>query len=155
MRTGFGRFLGRPSSEIPPEYLTYLAQDALASWRLFEELHRRVREVLQNSHGVWGHVNGDPGRLWGAVSDAWLRDVVGRFGPLTHHVQLRASILMDALTANGVGVDQARREEKAKKVQAALEEFRERLRGRGYLVDQKGSAGSSQDRPLRGAQLDN
>jgi hypothetical protein len=128
VRRGFGQFLGRPPSAIPKEYLTYLAQDALATWHLFGELHRRIKEVLQGSRQVWGYVD-----------DAWLEDVVRRFGPLTHHVQLRASILMDVLTANGVAIDAARREEKAERVGAVLEEHRERLRRRGYLPGQPGN----------------
>jgi hypothetical protein len=129
VRTSFGRFLGQPPAVIPTPYLRYLAQDALATWHLFGELYLHVKDLLQNAHTVWGH-----------VSEQWLADVIRRYGPLTHHVQLRASILMDALTANGIGLDQARREEKARQVQAVLEEFKERLRRRGYLVGEKGSA---------------
>jgi DNA polymerase I len=144
VRTGFGRFLGQPPSAIPAEYLTYLAQDALATWHLFWELNRLITEVLRNSYGVWGYVNEAPDRVWGGFSDSWLRDVIRRFGPLTHHVQLRASILMDVLTANGIGVDQARREEKAAKVQAVLEACKGRLRQRGYLIGEKGSSKAMQ-----------
>jgi hypothetical protein len=139
VRTGFGQFLGKPPSVIPAAYLDYLAQDALATWHLFGELHRRIRDVLRHSSGVWGYVNAAPDRVWGGVSDVWLRDVVRRFGPLTHHVQLRASILMDALTANGVAVDRAQREAKAERVRAVLEGCKGRLRERGYLAGEAGS----------------
>src|SRR5262249_53505634 len=113
VRTGFGQFLGKPPATIPDQYLDYLGQDALATWHLFDRLHQRVTDVLRNSTRVWGFVNDAPDRAWGGFSDRWLREVIDRFGPLTHHVQLRASIVMDALTANGVGVDRAHREEKA------------------------------------------
>jgi hypothetical protein len=121
VRTSFGQFLGKPPSAIPPDYLTYLAQDALATWHLFEELHRLIRAVLQNARGVFGYVN-----------DAWLRDAICRFGPLTHHVQLRASIILDVLRVNGIGIDRDRREEKARQVRVVLEAAKERLRRRGY-----------------------
>jgi DNA polymerase I-like protein with 3'-5' exonuclease and polymerase domains len=139
IRTSFGQFLGRPPNEIPAAYLDYLARDALATWHLFDELFRRIRDVLRNSAGVWGYVNDAPDHVWGGTSDRWLRAVVGRFGPLTHHIQLKASILMDALTANGIAVDRRRRDEKAEKVRAVLQDCKDRLRLRGYLVDQKGS----------------
>ena len=96
-------------------------RDALATWHLFEVLYRCIKEVLQSSHDVWGFVNEAPEAAWGTVSLTWLGDAVRRFGPLTHHVQLRASILMDALRGNGIGVDRERREDKAKKVRAVLE----------------------------------
>src|SRR5262249_3190940 len=70
----------------------------------------------------------------------WLKEAIRRFGPLTHHTQLKASIVMDALQTNGIGIEQTRREEKAKQVHVLLKERKERLRQRGYLVDQRGSA---------------
>jgi hypothetical protein len=139
VRRGFGQFLGQPPAAIPVPYLRYLAQDALATWHVFHELQQRIKAVLQGSHVVWGFVNTAPDRVWGGVSDTWLRDVIRRFGPLTHHIQLRAGIVMDALTTNGVGVDPSRSAEKARQVRAVLEECQERLRRRGYLVGERGS----------------
>src|SRR5262249_59371882 len=104
------------------EFLGCLAKDALATWHLFEELHRRIREVLRNAQGVYGY-----------AGDNWLREAIRRFGPLTHHVQLKASIVMDVLRGIGIGIDQARQGEKAEKVRAEMEPCRERLRKPGYL----------------------
>jgi hypothetical protein len=134
VRTGFGRFLGQPPSAIPAGHLAYLAGDARATWHLFGELHRLIKGVLAASGGVYGH-----------AGDAWLRDAVARFGPLTHHVQLRASILMDRLRAEGIGVDRERREEKAAGVRALLEDRKERLRRGGLLVDQPGNGKALQN----------
>jgi DNA polymerase-1 len=86
-----------------------------------------VKYVLQRSRQVWGFVNDD-----------WLREVVRRFGPLTHHIQLKASILMDALRANGIAIDATRWEEKLGQVGAIRAECRERLRRRGYLAGEEG-----------------
>jgi DNA polymerase I-like protein with 3'-5' exonuclease and polymerase domains len=140
VRTGFGQFLGKPPSTIPGAYLAYLGQDALATWHLFGRLHQRIRDVLRNSTHVWGYVNDAPDRAWGGFSDRWLREVIDRFGPLTHHVQLRASIVMDALSAHGIGVDRAHREEKERQVRAVRDACKERLRQRGFLVGEKGCA---------------
>src|SRR5262249_19848860 len=109
------------------EYLTYLGRDVIATWHLFEELHRQIQEVLRNASGVFGY-----------AGDNWLQDAIGRFGPLTHHVQLRASIVMDVLRTNGIAIDQARQEEKAQKVRTEMESCRERLRLRGYLPGEPG-----------------
>jgi hypothetical protein len=127
VRTGFDQFLGKPPSAIPEQYLTYLAHDALATWHLFWELHRLIKDLLKGADGVYGY-----------VSPAWLAEVCRRFGPLTHHVQLRASILMDVLRTNGIGIDQARREAKARAVQDVLAACKERLRRRGYLAGERG-----------------
>jgi DNA polymerase I-like protein with 3'-5' exonuclease and polymerase domains len=121
VRTSFGQFLGKPPSAIPPKYLAYLAHDALATWHLFAELQRLIKNVLRNSRGVFGYVN-----------DVWLRDAIDRFGPLTHHVQLKASIIMDVLRVNGIGIDQTRCEEKARQVRVVRDDAKERLRRRGY-----------------------
>ncbi|MEJ7640362.1 MAG: hypothetical protein WKF75_20945, partial [Singulisphaera sp.] len=133
VRTGFGRFLGRPIGEIPESYLRYAAGDPLATWPLFWELHRRIKGVLQSAPEVWGYVD-----------DAWLRDAIRRFGPLTHHVQVRASIVTDVLRTNGIAVDAGRGAEKLARVREAMEAAKERLRLRGYLVDQPGNARAMQ-----------
>jgi DNA polymerase I-like protein with 3'-5' exonuclease and polymerase domains len=129
VRTSFGQFLGKPPSAIPTQYLIYLAQDALATWHLFQELHRLIQQVLRTSQQVFGYVD-----------ESWLRDVIRRFGPLTHHTQLKASIVMDVLRANGIGIEQTRRTEKARQVQLLLDLSKERMRRKGYLVDAEGSA---------------
>ncbi|WZO96108.1 DNA polymerase [Isosphaeraceae bacterium EP7] len=128
VRTGFGRFLGRPLAEIPEVYLRYAAGDPLATWHLFWELNRQITEVLQGANQVWGYVDAD-----------WLRDVVRRFGPLTHHIQLRASIVTDVLNANGIAVDRGRRAEKLRLVEAVRDRAKEALRRAGYLVGEHGS----------------
>jgi hypothetical protein len=128
VRTGFGQFLGKPPSAIPVEYLTYLGQDVIATWHLFWWFNRQIRQVLQNAHTAYGY-----------VSQEWLKEVIHRHGPLTHHIQLKASIVVDVLTANGIGIDLAHREEKLRSVQAVLERCKERMRQRGYRVDGDGS----------------
>jgi hypothetical protein len=138
VRTGFGRYLGRPLDEVPEAYLRYAAGDPLATWHLFWELRKLISGVLGSSSRVWGYV-GEP----------WLRDAARRHGPLTHHIQLRASILMDALNATGIAIDAARREEKLASVQAERARLRERLRLRGYLVGETGSSKAMQSILLR------
>ena len=133
VRMGFSQFLGKPPTVIPAQYLTYLAHDAIATWHLFGELHRLIRDVLRGAGSVYGY-----------AGDEWLRDVIRRFGPLTHHIQLRASIVMDALRSTGIGIDKQRSAEKAAKVQDLLLECKERMRLSGFLVDQPGNGKAMQ-----------
>lgn len=128
VRTGFGRFLGRPLAEVPEVYLRYAAGDPMATWHLFRELNERIKEELRNASKVWGYVD-----------DEWLKESIRRFGPLTHHIQLRASIVTDVLRANGIAIDQARRAEKLKLVEAIRDEAGEMLRRSGYLVGEPGN----------------
>ena len=86
-----------------------------------------MKDVLQNSQQVWGFVD-----------DGWLKGAIRRFGPLTHHIQLKASILMNALRANGIAIDATRCEEKLAQVRAVREMSREQLRRRGYLAGEEG-----------------
>ena len=133
VRTNFGQYLYQPLSAIPRPYLEYAAGDVIATWHLFWRLNEQIREVLQNGRGVFGYVNDD-----------WLHDVVSRFGPLTHHIQLRASILMDVLGANGIAVDGPRREEKTEALTAIMQDCEQRLRAQGILVGGSGSNKSLQ-----------
>jgi DNA polymerase I-like protein with 3'-5' exonuclease and polymerase domains len=133
VRTGFGRYLGRPFDEIPEIYLRYAAGDPLATWHVFWKFNQLIKGVLKDADQVWGYVD-----------DAWLRDVICRFGPLTHHIQLRASIITDVLRSNGIGIDTSRGAEKLARVQVVMDAARERLRQSGYLVDQPGSTKAMQ-----------
>ena len=64
---------------------------------------------------------------------------IERFGPLTHHIQLRAAVLVNALRMNGIAIDGARQAEKLEQVEAIKADRKERLRRRGYLVGQRGN----------------
>jgi hypothetical protein len=129
VRTGFGQFLGRPPQDIPTEYLRYLAEDVLATYLLWEQLDLETERVLQTSTHVSGY-----------VCPEWLDDMTEAYGPLTHHTQLKASILVDALWVTGIGIDQERREEKLQAVATMRDAYRERLRQAGFLVNEPGNA---------------
>lgn len=128
VRTNFGQFLGQPPATIPAAYLSYLAKDVVATWQLYQKLKQLVQVVLANCRQAFGYVD-----------DAWLQDAIDRFGPLTHHIQLRAAILMDVLRANGIQIDQERRGEKEQQVRTLMAQTKERLRTQGYLPGEPGS----------------
>jgi DNA polymerase I-like protein with 3'-5' exonuclease and polymerase domains len=128
IRLTFDRFLNRPPAEIPQRHLEYLAKDVLTTRLIAAALCPLVDGVLSTASGVWGFHSGE-----------WLAECSRRFGPLTHNIQLRASILMDALGRNGIGIDRGRRDEKVRRLGAVRAELLERLRHRGYLPGEPGN----------------
>jgi len=127
IRRNFAQYLFAPLTTIPADYLRYAASDALVTWHLFWELNGRIRDVLRNSAHVRGYVD-----------DAWLRDVIARFGPLTHHVQLKASIVCDVLRKNGIAVDQTRQAEKMADVRTKRAGYQQRLQQRNFPINGSG-----------------
>ena len=128
VRTGFGRFLGRPLAR-DPRGLPRLRRAGPAG-----DLAPLPGVELSGSGASSKRSRG----VWGFVDDAWLQAAIGRFGPLTHHVQLKASILMDALRANGIAIDARRWQEKLGQVRAVRDGCRERMRRRGFLAGEPG-----------------
>ncbi|WP_202921175.1 DNA polymerase [Anatilimnocola aggregata] len=143
VRTGFGRFLHRPIKEIDAVHLRYLATDVIATHLLFEALRRKLRQMLSSCQTAFGFVSKD-----------WLRDATERFGPQTHHIQLRAAIVLNAITVNGLNVDQQQGEDLSKTLGAVLQELRDRLKKEGYQPGQKG-CGKALQEILRGIESRN
>jgi hypothetical protein len=133
IRRNFGQFLFAPLTTIPADYLRYAAGDAVITWHLFWELNRLIRDVLCNSGPVRGYVD-----------EPWLRDAVARFGPLTHHVQVKASVICDVLRKNGIAIDQGRQAEKVRDVEVKKSLFAQRLREQEFPVGGSGAGKAMQ-----------
>ena len=117
VRTGFGRYLNRPVAAIPLDYLRYAAGDAVATRHLFEALKGRVRGLRRSRREVFGEMGDE------ALAAAW-----HAWGPLTHHTQLKSTVICDVLRRTGVGVD-------ADRAAAARDELAVRIdRVRGVLA---------------------
>jgi DNA polymerase I-like protein with 3'-5' exonuclease and polymerase domains len=134
VRLSYDQYLNRPASEIEPIYLEYLARDTLATFLVQRELLHRVDALLDDSHDEWGFVSAE-----------WLLTQVDRFGPLTHHIQLKAAIVLREITANGLGVDTERREELAQQLATVRDEHRAELLKSGYIPGQEGSGKALQE----------
>ncbi len=128
VRLSYGQWLNQPAQEIEPVYLEYLAKDAVVTFQLFRRLRCLLREMLDTS-----------GKAWGYVSPEWLRNQERRWGPQTHHIQLRASIVLDEIAANGLTLDLDRKQELTAQLESVLNAKRQELRGYGYIPGQKGS----------------
>lgn len=133
VRTSYGLWLGRPPTEIEPIYLEYLAKDVIATRAVYRRLRKLLRELLDGA-----------GKVWGFVSPEWLAECDRKWGPATHHIQLRASIALRAVTANGMRIDASRRDALIPILEAERGRLRTRLRKQGYLVDGEGSLRSLQ-----------
>jgi DNA polymerase I-like protein with 3'-5' exonuclease and polymerase domains len=134
VRLSYGQYLGRPLQEIDRVYLDYLARDSLATVLVFEQLMTRTLSLLDSSRNTWGF-----------VSPQWLESQIDRWGPQTHHIQLKAAIVLDAITANGIGVDASASKALLNKMEALLSELTAKLTACGH-ADGRGSARSLQAR---------
>ncbi len=123
VRLSFGQYLHRPASEIPGEYLEYLARDTLATLAVHQEIRRRTDALLNSAADQWGYIDTE-----------WLKDAQQRYGPITHHLQLMASIVLREVTANGLHIDAVGRRKLKDALEGRKAELRERLRRQGYLA---------------------
>lgn len=128
VRTSYGKWLGRPPAEIESVYLEYLAKDVMGTFGVYEVLTRLINALLLQASEAFGY-----------VSLAWLEEQCRRWGPLTHNIQLKASIVLEEISANGLYVDLARREELVAILTAKKADFETELRQYGFLPGQTGN----------------
>lgn len=128
LRTGFDQFIGRPFEAIPAKHLQYAGADPLATWLVFERLRSKIGQVAQDAATAFGYVDAR------TLEAAW-----DRHGPLTHNIQLRASIVLDRLSRTGVLIDHARRDSKVAALQAVITETKRDLDLGGIPTKGEGS----------------
>lgn len=122
VRLSYARWLQTAPSEIEPIYLEYLAKDVITTYQLFRELRRLHTNTL--------HAAAD---TWGFVSPQWLDQQIRRWGFQTHHIQLRAKIVLDKVTGNGLHLDLSRRDILAGVLETIVAEKKQQLSAFGYL----------------------
>jgi len=127
----FGRVVGRPVEEIPPEYLQYAGGDPVATWLLFQKLRMLLPAIKSRAHDAFGY-----------AGPQWLDAQWKKYGPLTHHIQLKASIVLDVISRTGVLVDQTRRDEKVATLQQIVSDTTRTLALAGLPAEGKGSSES-------------
>ena len=135
VRLTFGRYLGRPFEAIPAEYLQYASGDPVATWLLFQHLKTRLPNIKTAAN-----------RAFGYAGDKWLDEQWKKHGPGTHHIQLRASIVLDRISRTGVLIDQTRREEKVAALEQIVAETRHTLALAGLPAEGKGAPGALRKR---------
>jgi DNA polymerase I-like protein with 3'-5' exonuclease and polymerase domains len=128
VRKTFGRYLGCTFETIPEIYLQYAAADPVATWLLFRRLKDQLPAIKATSDKAFGYVDSQ-----------WLDEQWRTYGPLTHDIQLKASIVVDRISREGVLIHQARREEKVARLQSIVAETTRTLAEAGVLVEGKGA----------------
>ena len=128
VRLSYGQWLGRDPRTIPEIYLQYLGKDVLVTYWVYRTLRWLLKECLSESRGVWGF-----------VSDQWLDEQKSRWGPATHHTQLKAEIVLRAITANGLHLDLEHRDMLLEQLRVVAQEQRAVLHDHGLIPGQKGS----------------
>ena len=103
VRKGFDRFIGQPLSSIPPESITYAAQDAVATYDLTLVLREKAAAFAT-----------DPA-------------LVERFGLLTEGIQVKAALALAQMTRNGLALDRPEITKRLEAGQAAVDEALTRL----------------------------
>ncbi|NLX98440.1 MAG: hypothetical protein GXY83_19955 [Rhodopirellula sp.] len=134
VRLSYGQWLQRPPQEIEPVYLDYVGKDVMATFLVFQSIWQRLGCLLEGSSGTWGY-----------VSPEWLAEQIRRWGPLTHHIQLKAAIVLAEITANGLTIDLARRGELLQRLEETAAEQIVVLRQYGLLPGQPGSGKALQE----------
>lgn len=128
VRTGFGRFRGRHITAIPAEYLRYAAADVLATWHLFRRLITDIQVLYRDMTGIFGALDIDD-----------LRNQIAKHGPLTHHIQLRVSIVCYQMIRNGISVDVDAASSRSAELDATIDKCVSELTKKGYVPGRAGN----------------
>ncbi len=128
IRETFHRFMGKPAEEFLPAYLQYAAGDAVATWHLYQHIKTLLPAIKDHAHAAFGY-----------AGPQWLDEQWKKYGPLTHNIQLKASIVLDVISRTGVLIDQARRDEKVAALQKVVDETRRTLALAGLPTEGKGA----------------
>jgi DNA polymerase I-like protein with 3'-5' exonuclease and polymerase domains len=135
VRLTFGRYIGKPLDAFPAQYLQYAAGDPVATWLLFERLRPQLAVIKANAAGAYGY-----------AGDRWLEEQWKKYGPGTHDIQLRASIVLERISRTGVLIDQSRRDEKVAILEQIVAETRRTLALAGLPAEGKGAPGALRKR---------
>lgn len=122
VRTSYHKWLNQPSETIEPVYLEYLAKDALATILVYDKVQSELAELLQNSDDAFNF-----------QSLEWLSEQVRRWGPQTHHTQLKGAIVLRAITGNGIHVDLSKVGDLKEALEAEQARLLEALRVHCYI----------------------
>jgi DNA polymerase I-like protein with 3'-5' exonuclease and polymerase domains len=135
VRLTFGRYLGKPLEAFSAEYLQYAAGDPVATWLLFQHLKAQLPDLKANARKAYGY-----------AGDGWLDEQWKKYGPGTHDIQLKASIVLDRISRIGVLIDQSRRDEKLTTLKQIVVETHRALALAGLPAEGKGAPGALRKR---------
>ena len=101
IRLNFGDYVDNPDN-LPQPYIDYLTGDVVYTYRIYYTLTQLITQYLRDRMH-----NRD---CFGLMSAEELQDNIKKHGLLTHHIQLKASIVLSEITRNGLRINQKRLE---------------------------------------------
>ena len=128
IRKSYAKWLGAPIKDIEAVYLEYLARDAIATFGVYRALRPLIQNALDNSQKAWGYVSPD-----------WMKEQIRKWGLLTHSIQLKGSIVLEAIKKNGLYVDQDRVARLTAELKQKLAALQEQLSEFGYQPGKNGN----------------
>ncbi|HUE74863.1 MAG TPA: DNA polymerase [Pirellulaceae bacterium] len=127
-------YVHRPLEDIPGFLLQRLVRQVQATYLIYRQLRRSTRKVLDSNPDAEGY-----------ISPAWLKKSQRKWGPLTHHIQLKAAIVLRSVERAGLPIDTERSADLRQQLEEAAAAYRVRLRKYGYQPRQRGSAKALQE----------
>jgi len=133
IRTSFGKYIGRPHTDIPQVALDYASGDTTATLAVWNAQQRALDDVRAAAANAYGFPGADE------LEQAWQT-----YGPLTLHTQVKAAIVARVMGMNGICFDSSRRDEIINTLKADQADAAKRLRSLGIPVpvDPEAEAGT-------------
>ena len=122
VQTNFGRWKNR-LAELPVIYREYLLNDVIATYQLYQKLQSLYTDLGEK-------IALD--RPFGFIDRERLIDARKQYGALTHHIQLKAAIVLDTVKRHGLHVDTTRLATFRRELQEEQKEILKGLLEYGY-----------------------
>jgi len=132
IRMSFSKWIGR-LEQMTQDYVDYVADDILLTYQVGMHLLTTIAGFVQER----GRKQDTFGNLtMSEITDAW-----GKYGPLTHHIQLKGAIVLHQITLNGMYVNSAAVERFIAEVHKEVEQIGARLATEYGFFKGPGSSG--------------
>ncbi len=123
VRTSFGKFIGRPHTDIPAVYLDYASGDTTATLAVWQAQLRELEGVRAAAANAYGYPGAEE------LERSWQT-----YGPLTLYTQVKAAITCRVMGMNGICFHPGRRDEIITTLKADQADAANKLRGLGIPV---------------------
>ena len=123
IRHSFGKYLDRPHTDIPADFLHYAAGDTTTVLAIWQAQQKAVDEVRQAARTAYGWPGDD------FIDRAW-----AKYGPLTVWVWVKAALVARIMSDQGVCFDPTRRDDVLATLAADKAEASAELRAAGFYV---------------------
>lgn len=94
IRHSYSKHQGKIPADLPPCYRTYAGLDPVVTWHLLEAQKSRLPDIKAAAQSAYGFTTDEE------LAAAW-----SKYGPLSHHVQLKGDLAFGYMTDYGLGRD--------------------------------------------------